>query len=137
MKDPGAPLISVDLGDVHIKKALLDLGASGFIVSRNSQTLRLQTSTLHSSDFDSLLKSLFVNRQLGFDSTGFVLIPLVYSGRDQFLKFLIYILSSTLFFFSMTKPGGMALAAVNHHMITSVLLIQQEVNQEVNQVNVF
>ncbi|KAI3700776.1 hypothetical protein L2E82_45414 [Cichorium intybus] len=28
MKDPGAPLISVDFGDVHIKKALLDLGAS-------------------------------------------------------------------------------------------------------------
>ncbi|KAI3739858.1 hypothetical protein L2E82_30270 [Cichorium intybus] len=28
MKDPGVPLISVDLGDVHINKALLDLGAS-------------------------------------------------------------------------------------------------------------
>ncbi|KAI3700588.1 hypothetical protein L2E82_45224 [Cichorium intybus] len=28
MKDPGVPLISVDLGDVHIKRALLDLGAS-------------------------------------------------------------------------------------------------------------
>ncbi|KAI3724648.1 hypothetical protein L2E82_36431 [Cichorium intybus] len=28
MKDPGVPLISVDLGNVHIKRALLDLGAS-------------------------------------------------------------------------------------------------------------
>ncbi|KAI3739305.1 hypothetical protein L2E82_29708 [Cichorium intybus] len=28
MKDPGVPLISIDLGYVHIKKAVLDLGAS-------------------------------------------------------------------------------------------------------------
>ncbi|KAI3723883.1 hypothetical protein L2E82_35645 [Cichorium intybus] len=34
MEDPGAPLISVDLGDIHIKKTLLDLGASVNILPR-------------------------------------------------------------------------------------------------------
>nr|KAJ0195159.1 hypothetical protein LSAT_V11C700375110 [Lactuca sativa] len=35
LKDPGAPLISVTLGNINIKKALLDLGASVNIIPGN------------------------------------------------------------------------------------------------------
>nr|KAJ0204728.1 hypothetical protein LSAT_V11C500264180 [Lactuca sativa] len=35
LKDPGAPLISITLGNINIKKALLDLGASVNIIPRN------------------------------------------------------------------------------------------------------
>ncbi|KAI3708571.1 hypothetical protein L2E82_37828 [Cichorium intybus] len=56
MKDHGVPLISVDLGDVHIKRALLDLGASVNILpgqlfdKREFGTMRFTDVILHLAD---------------------------------------------------------------------------------------